>query len=243
MGKIIALIPARFAASRFPAKLLQPLGNQPVILHTYFSVINTQLFDEVYVVTDHHQIFDLIISVGGKAIMSIEQHESGTDRIAEAVKDMDIDVIVNVQGDEPFIQKQPLENLIALFKNDAVQVGTLMRKMNVTDDPKNPNAVKVVVDFNGKALYFSRSPIPYQRDDSFTATHYLHVGVYGFRKKALEQFTQLPPSTLEKTEKLEQLRFLENDISIYVSETDYITIAIDTPEDLEKAQKHLHKNL
>jgi len=243
MSKIIALIPARFAASRFPAKLLQLLGNQPVILHTYFSVINTQLFHEVYVVTDHQQIFDLIVSVGGKAIMSIEQHESGTDRIAEAVKNMDIDVIVNIQGDEPFIQKEPLENLIHLFKKEEVQVGTLMRKMNATDNPQNPNAVKVVVDCNNKALYFSRSVIPYQRDENFSATHYLHLGVYGFRKKALLQFTELPPSTLEKTEKLEQLRFLENGINIYVAETDYITIAIDMPEDLEKAKKHLHKNL
>lgn len=241
MTKIIALIPARFAASRFPAKLLQLLGNKEVILHTYQSVVDTQLFDEVYVVTDHQKIYDLIGSVGGKAIMSIETHESGTDRIAEAVKDMNIDVIVNVQGDEPFIQKEPLENLIDLFKNEQVQVGTLMRKMNADDHAQNPNTVKVVTNKNGRALYFSRSPIPYQRDENFEATHYVHLGVYGFRKEALMQFTQLSPSTLEKTEKLEQLRFLENGIDIYVAETQYTTIAIDTPEDLEKAKSFLQK--
>ncbi len=233
--KVIAVIPARYAATRFPAKLMKLLGDRPVIAHTYASVISSGLFDDVFVVTDSELIFDEIVSRGGKAIMSVAEHESGTDRIAEAVKDMEVDVIVNVQGDEPFMQKDPLEKIVALFCSDTVQVGSLMRKFASEKEARNPNAVKVVTNKNGKALYFSRSVIPYKRDEKMEVPYYLHIGVYAFRKKALLEFTGWPPSLLEQTEKLEQLRFLDNGMDIYMAETDYETVAIDTPEDLEKA--------
>ncbi|MGJ7032683.1 3-deoxy-manno-octulosonate cytidylyltransferase (CMP-KDO synthetase) [Niabella hirudinis] len=233
--KIIAVIPARYAATRFPAKLMQMLGNRPVIAHTYAAVAGSGLFDDVFVVTDSAIIFDEIVSRGGKAIMSVAEHESGTDRIAEAVKDMNADVIVNVQGDEPFMEKDPLEKIVALFHSDTVQVGSLMRKFASEADAQNPNAVKVVTNKNGKALYFSRSMIPYKRDQQIQAPYYLHIGVYAFRKEALLNFTGWPPSLLEQTEKLEQLRFLDNSVDIYMAETNYETVAIDTPEDLERA--------
>lgn len=242
--KTVAIIPARYAATRFPAKLMQLLCDKPVIAHTYEAAKNSGLFDDVIVVTDSGAIFKEIVERGGKAMMSVKEHESGTDRIAEAVRKMDVDIIVNVQGDEPFIQKEPLEKLVRLFDNDAVEVASLMRRFENNADAQNPNMVKVVTNKNGKALYFSRSPIPYQRDANFTATYFLHVGVYAFTKAALLAFTTWPQSVLEQTEKLEQLRFLENGVDIYMAETDYKNIAIDTPEDLKKAEEELrHKRL
>lgn len=239
--KVIAVIPARYAATRFPAKLMKMLGEQPVIAHTYASVAGSGLFDDVFVVTDSELIFEEIVSRGGKAIMSVAEHESGTDRIAEAVKNMGVDVIVNVQGDEPFMQKDPLEKIVALFQSDAVQVGSLMRRFASEAEAQNPNAVKVVTNKKGKALYFSRSVIPYKRDAQMEVPYYLHIGVYAFRKKALLDFTSWSPSLLEQTEKLEQLRFLDNGVDIYMAETDYETVAIDTPEDLEKALALLNR--
>lgn len=239
--KFLAVIPARYAATRFPAKLMQTLGDRPVIAHTYQAAKNSGLFDEVIVVTDSDIIFNEISNRGGKAVMSVREHESGTDRIAEAVKDLDVDVIVNVQGDEPFIQKEPLEKLVRLFDNENVKVASLMRRFEENADAQNPNMVKVVTNKNGRALYFSRSPIPYQRDANFTATYFLHIGVYAFTKAALLAFTTWPQGVLEQTEKLEQLRFLENGIDIYMAETSYKNIAIDTPEDLKAAAEILRK--
>ncbi|HEX7754980.1 MAG TPA: 3-deoxy-manno-octulosonate cytidylyltransferase [Niabella sp.] len=233
--KVIAVIPARYAATRFPAKLMQLLGKEPVIVHTYNAVVKSNLFSDVFVVTDSDLIYNEIIRRGGKAIRSLAAHESGTDRIAEAVRNMDVDVIVNVQGDEPFIQAEPLQKIVQLFRSEAVQVGSLMRRFASEKETENPNAVKVVVNKNGKALYFSRSVIPYRRDEKMEIPYYLHIGVYAFRKQALLDFTTWPASLLEQAEKLEQLRFLENGVDIYMAETSYRTIAIDTPEDLEKA--------
>lgn len=230
------MIPARYAATRFPAKLMKILGDKPVIVHTYNAAVKSKLFDDVYVITDSDIIYEEITRNGGKAIMSLASHESGTDRIAEAAKDLDVDVIVNVQGDEPFIQKEPLEKLVRLFDNKVVQVASLMRKMEDQQDAQNPNMVKVVTNKFNKALYFSRSVIPYQRDADRVVDYFLHIGVYAFRKEALLNFTSLPPAPLEQIEKLEQLRFLYNGIDIYMAETTYKNIAIDTPEDLEKAQ-------
>lgn len=237
MKKVVAVIPARYAATRFPAKLMQMLGNKPVIVHTYEAAKSSGLFSEVIVVTDSEMIYNEITNRGGKAMMSVKKHESGTDRIAEAVKDLNVDVIVNVQGDEPFIQKEPLEKLVRLFDNEIVQAASLMRRFDNNADAQNPNMVKVVTNKNGKALYFSRSPIPYQRDENFTATYFLHVGVYAFTKEALLTFTTWPQSVLEQTEKLEQLRFLDNGVDIYLAETTYKNIAIDTPEDLIAANR------
>lgn len=233
------MIPARYAATRFPAKLMKLLGDKPVIVHTYEAAVQSGLFAEVYVITDSDIIYGEITGRGGKCIMSLEEHESGTDRIAEAARHLDVDVIVNVQGDEPFIQKEPLEKLVRLFDNEKVAVASLMRKMEHVADAGNPNMVKVVTNKNNKALYFSRSVIPFQRDADLIADYFLHIGVYAFRKQALLHFTTLPQAPLEQIEKLEQLRFLYHDIDIYMAETTYKNIAIDTPEDLEKAKEQI----
>lgn len=235
---IIAVIPARYAATRFPGKLMQVLGEKTIIRHVYENTVATGLFNDVFVVTDSDIIFNEIRSHGGKAIMSKKNHESGSDRIAEAVSEKNVDVIVNVQGDEPFIKKEPLEKLVRLFEDTSVQVASLMRKIS-KDEAANPNNVKVVTDKNGYALYFSRSIIPHQRDSGAIAEYFLHVGVYAYKKDALMNFTQWPQTVLEKTEKLEQLRYLENGIKIKMAETDYLNVAIDTPEDLEKAKASL----
>jgi len=233
---IVAVIPARYAATRFPGKLMQMLGNKPVIRHVYVNVKKTGLFNDVFVVTDSDIIYNEITKNGGKAIMSKKEHESGSDRIAEAIAEMNVDIIVNVQGDEPFIKKEPLEKLVRLFDDQDVQVASLMRKIS-KEEAENPNNVKVVTDHSGYALYFSRSIIPFQRDPGSAVDYFLHVGVYGYKKDVLMKFTHWPQSKLEKTEKLEQLRYLENGIKIKMAETDYNSIAIDTPEDLEKAKE------
>ena len=235
---IVAAIPARYAATRFPGKLMQMLGNKTIIRHVYDNIVSTGLFNDVFVVTDSDIIYKEIKDSGGKVIMSKKEHESGSDRIAEAIAEMNIDVIINVQGDEPFIKKEPLEKLVRLFNDDNIQVASLMRKIS-KEEALNPNNVKVVTDRSGYALYFSRSIVPYQRDGKTNAEYFLHVGVYAYKKDALINFTRLPQSSLEKIEKLEQLRYLENDIKIKMAETDYNNIAIDTPEDLERAKSSL----
>jgi len=235
---IVAAIPARYAATRFPGKLMQVLGNKTIIRHVYDNTVSTGLFNDVFVVTDSDIIYKEIKDSGGKVIMSKKEHESGSDRIAEAIAEMNIDVIVNVQGDEPFIKKEPLEKLVSLFNDDSIQVASLMRKIS-KEEALNPNNVKVVTNKSGYALYFSRSIVPYQRDGKTNAEYFLHVGVYAYKKDALINFTKLPQSSLEKIEKLEQLRYLENDIKIKMAETDYNNIAIDTPEDLERAKSSL----
>jgi 3-deoxy-manno-octulosonate cytidylyltransferase (CMP-KDO synthetase) len=238
--KIIAVIPARYASTRFPAKLMQDLGGKTVITRTYEAAVTTNLFDDVFVVTDSNLIFDEIVSQGGKAIMSIKEHESGSDRIAEAIENLEVDVVVNVQGDEPFINKEPLEKVIQVFKNDVeqkVDLASLMREITDWEAIENPNNVKVIVDQNGIALYFSRSVIPYPRDKNASVRYFQHIGIYAFRKQALLDFYHLPMKSLEASEKLEQLRYLEYGKKIKMVETDHVGIGIDTPEDLEKARK------
>jgi 3-deoxy-manno-octulosonate cytidylyltransferase (CMP-KDO synthetase) len=240
--KIIAVIPARYASTRFPAKLMQDLGGKTVILRTYEAAINTNLFDDVFVVTDSDLIYNEIISNGGKAIRSIKEHESGSDRIAEAVENLDVDIVINVQGDEPFIDKEPLAKVIEVFKNDLtkqVDLASLMREITNQDEINNPNNVKVVVDQNGFALYFSRSVIPYPRETNVGVRYMQHIGIYAFRKQALLDFYSLPMKSLEASEKLEQLRYLEFGKRIKMVETTHVGIGIDTLEDLEKARKML----
>jgi len=240
--KIIAVIPARYASTRFPAKLMQDLGGKTVIRRTYESAINTQLFDDVFVVTDSILIYDEIISNGGKAIMSIKEHESGSDRIAEAVANIDVDIVVNVQGDEPFINGAPLAKVIEVFRNDIsnqVDLASLMVEITDEEEINNPNIVKVVVDQSGFALYFSRSVIPYPREKNVGVRYFRHIGIYAFRKQALLDFYRLPMKSLEASEKLEQLRYLEFGKRIKMVETSHVGIGIDTPEDLEKARKML----
>lgn len=238
--KIIAVIPARYASTRFPAKLMQDLGGKTVILRTYESALQTNLFDDVFVVTDSDLIFQEIVSNGGKAIMSIKEHESGSDRIAEAVENMDVDIVVNVQGDEPFINKEPLEKVLHIFRNDTektVDLASVMREITDIKEIENPNNVKVIVDQKGFALYFSRSVIPYPRETNVGVRYMQHIGIYAFRKEALLDFYRLPMLSLEASEKLEQLRYLEYGKRIRMVETTHVSIGIDTPEDLEKARK------
>ncbi|MCV9928942.1 3-deoxy-manno-octulosonate cytidylyltransferase [Flavobacterium sp. LS1R49] len=242
--KIIAVIPARYASTRFPAKLMQDLGGKTVILRTYQAAIETNLFDDVFVVTDSDVIFGEIVSNGGKAIMSIKEHESGSDRIAEAIQDLEVDIVVNVQGDEPFIDAEPLAKVIEIFRNDSdkkVDLASLMREIKDETEINNPNNVKVVVDQSGFALYFSRSVIPYPRDKDVGVRYFQHIGIYAFRKQALLDFYSLPMKSLEASEKLEQLRYLEFGKRIKMIETTHVGIGIDTPEDLEKARMLLSK--
>ena len=235
MNKVGAFIPARYAATRFPAKLMQMLGDKSVIRHTYDNTKATGLFDEVYVVTDSEIIFNEIVANGGKAIMSIKEHESGSDRIAEAIKNIDIDIVVNVQGDEPFVKREPLEKVLACFEDPRVQVASLMQILTNPASIEDPNYVKVAVDKNSNALFFSRSVIPYPRSTDTAMTYYEHVGVYAFKKQALIDFTNWPMSPLEAAEKIECLRYLENGVSIKMAVTNYMGVEIDTPEDLIKA--------
>jgi 3-deoxy-manno-octulosonate cytidylyltransferase (CMP-KDO synthetase) len=235
MTKIGAFIPALYAAIRFPAKLMQVLGDKTVIRHTYDNTVATGLFNEVYVVTDSEIIFNEITSHGGKALMSKKEHESGSDRIAEAIEHLDIDIVVNVQGDEPFVKKEPLEKLIAVFKDDKVEVASLMQALTNSDLIADPNYVKVAVDKNMSALFFSRSVIPYPRNSEIAIPYYEHIGVYAFKKQALLNFTNWPISPLEAAEKIECLRYLENGVPIKMVVTSYMGVEIDTPEDLIKA--------
>jgi 3-deoxy-manno-octulosonate cytidylyltransferase (CMP-KDO synthetase) len=243
---IIAMIPARYAATRFPGKLMQTLGNKTVIRHTYENTLATGLFDEVVVVTDSETIYREISDHGGKARMSKKEHESGSDRIAEAIADMDVDIVVNVQGDEPFVQKRPLEQLLALFGGEegaAVQVASLVQILKEQRFIEDPNYVKVALAGNGDALFFSRSVIPYPRNREIVPTYYEHIGVYAFRKEALLRFTSWPVSPLEASEKIECFRYLENGVSIKMAITEYMGVEIDTPADLERAAGLLVKGL
>lgn len=234
----VALIPARYAATRFPGKLMQKLGDKSVILHTHDNTVATGLFDEVIVATDSDIIFKEITGNGGKAVMSRKPHESGSDRIAEAVAELPINIVVNVQGDEPFVQRKPLEKLLNVFKGEEgknVQVASLMQQLNDQKLIEDANYVKVAVDRNMNALFFSRSVIPYPRNTGISITYYEHIGVYAFRKQALIDFTGWPVTPLETAEKIECLRFLEYGVPIKMVMTDYMGVEIDTPEDLERA--------
>lgn len=244
--KIIAVIPARYAASRFPGKLMAQLGEETVILTTYKNTLKTKLFDEVFVATDSEIIFDEITQNGGKAIMSKIEHQTGSDRIAEAVEDIDCDIVLNIQGDEPFVNKEALEKLILAYKNDLneeISLATLAQEIDDLDEINDPNCVKVNWDVNNFALYFSRSPIPYPRETNFRAKYFQHIGIYAFRKSALLKFSKLPMLQNEKAEKLEQLRYLEYGMKIKVLETDFMGFGIDTPEDLKKANAFLKQQL
>jgi 3-deoxy-manno-octulosonate cytidylyltransferase (CMP-KDO synthetase) len=245
--KKVALIPARYDATRFPGKLMQRLGHSSVILHTYKNTVKTGLFNEVIVVTDSEVIFEEITVHGGKAVMSKKVHQSGSDRIAEAAKEMparsgtdgDVDIIVNVQGDTPFIKREPLEKLLKQFDDPSVQVASMMQVLTRQEEIDDPNFVKVTVDKNMNSLFFSRSVIPYPGDKDAPITYYEHIGVYAFRKQALINFTNWPITPLEAAEKIECLRYLENGIPLRMVVVDYIGVEIDTPEDLEKAARLL----
>jgi 3-deoxy-manno-octulosonate cytidylyltransferase (CMP-KDO synthetase) len=234
------MIPARYSASRFPGKLMQDLEGKTVILRTYEATVATKLFDDVYVVTDSDVIFNEITSNGGKAIMSKKEHESGSDRIAEAVQGVDCDIVVNVQGDEPFTERSSLEKVLNVFHddpNEEIDLASLMVEIKDWDEISNPNTVKVIVDQRNFALYFSRNPIPYPRDKQAGARYFKHKGIYAFRKQALIDFSNLPMQFIEATEKIECIRYLEYGKKIKMVETNIEGVEIDTPEDLARAKK------
>jgi 3-deoxy-D-manno-octulosonate cytidylyltransferase len=238
--KVIAMIPARYSASRFPGKLMQSLAGKAVIVRTYEATVNTGLFEEVYVVTDSEIIKEEVLKNGGKVFVSVEEHETGSDRIAEAAKAVEADIIVNVQGDEPFTRKEPLQDLIAVFHKDTakrIDLASLVHPMKSLEEIENPNNVKVVMDKENHVLYFSRAPIPYPRNKEIETTYYKHIGIYAFRKEALLAFTTMSVQQNEATEKLEGIRFLEYGKKIKMVETPHKVVGIDTPEDLVLANE------
>ncbi len=237
--RFVAIIPARYASTRFPGKPLALINDKPLIQYVYDAVVNTRIFDDVIVATDEVSIFDKVRSFGGRVMKTLSTHKSGTDRIVEVCRKIACDVVVNVQGDEPFIDKQTLEPILKAFDNDNVSVVSLYHKITDKSLIENPNVVKTVIDKNGYAMYFSRYPIPYNRDGKKDIPHYKHIGVYAYRKDILMKFSRLQPSVYEEIEKLEQLRFLENGIKIKMIETEYNGFGIDTYEDLERAKEFL----
>lgn len=232
----IALIPARIGSTRFPRKMLATLRGKSIILRTYESALKTGLFSEVVVVTDDGEIFEEIAKNGGSAVMSTKEHESGTDRIAEVVPGLEGDIFVNIQGDEPFVQREPLRQLLSLFDKPGTRVASLVQKLREPEFIADANFVKVALDLQERALFFSRSVIPYPRNAAAINSYYEHIGVYGFRREALMEFISWAPSPLELVEKIECLRFLEHGVPIQMAITEYMGVEIDTPEDMGRAE-------
>ncbi|MEA3474847.1 MAG: 3-deoxy-manno-octulosonate cytidylyltransferase [Candidatus Cloacimonadota bacterium] len=242
MKNTVAIIPARYNSTRLPRKPLRKINNKTLIQTIYKNVEKTGIFSDVIVATDNSRIFDVVKSFGGNVKLTASYHKCGTERVAEIAKKLDADIIINIQGDELFITKEPLNKLIHAFYEPDVSVATLIHPISSYEEIENPNRVKVIFDENDFAIYFSRLPIPYQRIDSnIKFQHYVHIGVYAFRQDALQIFASLPQSKLERAEKLEQLRLIENGIKIKVIETDYRGFPIDTEEDLKKVLE-LKKN-
>lgn len=244
--KFIGIIPARYASSRFPGKPLAVLGGKYVIQRVYETV--SSVLDEAYVATDDQRIFDAVIAFGGKAVMTRTDHKSGTDRIEEAAEKLatDADVIVNIQGDEPFIQPSQIQTICHCFDDASTQIATIGKPFDTIEAAENPNSPKIVLDNNGYAMYFSRSVIPFVRgvEKKEWLQHYpflKHLGIYAYRREVLKEITLLPQSSLEKAESLEQLRWLQNGYRIKVGYTDVETVGIDTPEDLQRAEEYLKK--
>ena len=242
--KVIALIPARIGSTRFPAKMLTQIKGKALITRTYETAVATGLFAEVIVVTDSDEIQREVENAGGKVLRSKKEHESGTDRIAEAAADITADVVINIQGDEPFIQKGPLEQLIDLFRGEdgtKLEAASLVQPTKDSAVINNPNKVKVVLRPDNYAIYFSRSPVPYLRDTTIDHTYYIHIGIYAFRKDALIRFASWQPSPLELVEKLECNRFIEYKMPVKMAVTEHTSIAVDTPEDVAIAEAYLEQ--
>lgn len=246
--KFIGIIPARYASTRFPGKPLALLGGKPVIQHVYEKV--AAVLEAAYVATDDERIYDVVKSFGGQVVMTRTDHKSGTDRIEEAIEKIggEWDVVVNVQGDEPFVAKSQLDTICHCFDDPTTQIATLGKPFESMEAVQNSNSPKIVVDNMGFAMYFSRSVIPYVRGKEMSSwlTHYpflKHLGIYAYRKDVLRQVTQLPQSSLEIAESLEQLRWLQNGFKIKVGTTDVETVGIDTPQDLERAEEFLKAQL
>ena len=235
---IVAVIPARLASTRLPRKVLRPIAGRPMLAWVYEAARASRLLNEVIVATDSNEIADLCRKEGWAFRMTSPECKSGTERVVEVSRAVPADVYVNVQGDEPLTRPEHLDALISLMRNPAVQVGTLKTACTAVDI-NNPNAVKVVTDLSGRALYFSRATIPYDRDRAGTVDYFKHLGFYAYRKSALESFSSWPESQLERSERLEQLRFLDNGIAIHVAEMKFDTVGVDTEEDLRRVEEIL----
>lgn len=239
--KKIAILPARYGSSRFPGKPLADINGKPMIEHVYQRVHNIKELDDVYVATDDVRIYDVVENFGGKAIMTSNKHTCGTDRLAECAEILkldDDDVVLNIQGDEPLIKEKMIYELIALFDDSTVYMGTLKKKIVKEDELSNPNVVKVITDVKNDAIYFSRYCIPFEREKN-GVSYYKHIGMYGYKKWFLLKFSNMSKMPLEKAESLEQLRVIENGYKIRVGETMYQTIGVDTPEQLNEVKKML----
>lgn len=255
MPRAVVIIPARFASTRLPGKPLITLKNKPIIQHIYERAAAASSIDTIFVATDDSRIYDAVRGFGGIAIMTASEHASGTDRIAEVAKNIDYDIIINVQGDEPFIRPEMVNDLVELLSEKQTPMGTLARRITDTKDIFDPNVVKVVWDNEGFALYFSRSPIPYHRDEWKIADRrfqiadakkhfcYKHIGIYGYKKDVLLKLASMKQGELEIIERLEQLRAIASGIKIKVKETPYDTLGIDTEDDLRKAEEWLNSSL
>jgi len=241
----IVIIPARFASTRFPGKPLYPLKGKPLIQHVFENAKRATLAEDVIVATDSETIFEKVFAFGGKAVMTDPKHPSGTDRIAEVAASMKYDIIVNVQGDEPLIRPEMIDDVIALLSDQRASIGTLVKKIEHSEEINDPNVVKAVFDREGLALYFSRAPIPShaRHSEIHAPCYYKHIGMYSYRRDTLLSLAAMQPTELEKTEKLEQLRALENGIRIKVKETFFETCGVDTPEDLERVEQWLSISL
>ncbi len=246
----VIVIPARYDSTRFPGKPLAPLKGKPIIQHVFENSRNARAAEDVIVATDSETIFERVSSFGGKAVMTSSDHVSGTDRVAEVAALLHCDIIVNVQGDEPLIRPWMIDDAVGLLTDERAHIGTLVKKIVNPEEVVDPNVVKVVFDGDGFALYFSRSPIPYHRDEwkelsTFSVQRSLflvfkHIGIYAYRRDVLLKLTRMKPSKLEEREKLEQLRALENGVRIKVKETSTETIGVDTPQDLERVERWLN---
>ena len=241
--RTIGVIPARFASSRFPAKVLANIDGNPLIRHVWEKAVQCKELDEVLIACDHEDVLKAAQGFKARAVMTDPKHPSGSDRIAEAVKGLKVDIVVNIQGDEPFIDPRTIDDLAALLKKDSnILMGTVIKPITDAAEAQNPNVVKCVVDLQGYALYFSRAPIPYHRKGNASGTGYFkHLGLYAYRKDFLMEFKDWPKSRLESIEELEQLRALERGVKIKTTITTYESIAVDVPQDLEKAQEWFDK--
>jgi 3-deoxy-manno-octulosonate cytidylyltransferase (CMP-KDO synthetase) len=236
--KTIGVIPARFASTRFPGKILADINGKPLVRHVWEKAAQCRELDEVLIACDHEDVLKAAQGFKARVVMTSPDHVSGSDRIAEAVKDLKVDIVVNIQGDEPFIDPRTIDALAVLLKQDAkTMAGTVVKEITDGADYLNPNVVKCVLDAQGYALYFSRSPIPYHRNkNALGVKNYKHLGLYAYRKDFLMQFKDWPKGVLESAEELEQLRMLEHGIKIKTTVTNFESIAVDTPQDLEKAK-------
>lgn len=243
--KVLVVVPARYASSRFPGKPLAPIAGRPMLQHVLERVRRAQKVSRVVVATDDARIQKAVADFGGEAVMTRADHASGTDRVAEVAVHVPAEIYVNVQGDEPLIDPGTVDALVeAMTEDDSVRIATPCALIEKPEDIMDPNIVKVVRDFDGNALYFSRAPIPWvrDRDESVAAQHWKHLGLYAFRRDALLDFPTLPPGELERLEQLEQLRWLENDYRIRVVETDYDAVSVDVPSDVERIEKLLRED-